>query len=64
MVKVHGGKPAIDAVRRGLEAVVEGPLFQESIPRSWHRQSVEDGKLAICARSCGIEYDSLGKQRS
>jgi len=64
MVKEQDGKRGIDASRQGLKTVVDGRVFQETIPLSWHKQSVKDGKLAICARTCGIEYDTLGKQRS
>ena len=63
MIDEHGGRDALDARKHGLEAVVEGPLFQQAIPASWDRDSVTDGKLAICARTCGKDYDPLDHQR-
>lgn len=63
MVDGNGGPQALDAKLHGLKAVIEGPLFQSEIPKSWSLESVEAGKLAICARTCGVEYDPLDHQR-
>jgi MoaA/NifB/PqqE/SkfB family radical SAM enzyme len=59
----YGGIAAVDARLHGLKAVIEGPLFQQAIPASWDQASIADGKLAICARTCGKEYDPLDHQR-
>ena len=64
MINANGGKQALNARHHGLESVVNGPLFQQEIPESWHKSDVANGKLAICARTCGVEFDPLGKQRS
>jgi MoaA/NifB/PqqE/SkfB family radical SAM enzyme len=63
LINQYGGSNAVDARRNGLKQVIEGPLFQQAIPRSWDRDSIIDGKLAICARTCGREYDPLDHQR-
>ncbi len=63
LVDKHGGKQALDARQHGLQAVIEGPLFQSEIPKSWNLETVAAGKLAICARTCGVEYDPLDHQR-
>lgn len=63
LINHHGGSAVLDARCEGLEAVIEGPLFQQAIPQSWDRESIADGKLAICARTCGKEYDPLDHQR-
>ena len=63
LINQHGGSTALDARRLGLKQVIEGPLFQQAIPRSWDLESIADGKLAICARTCGKEYDPLDHQR-
>lgn len=63
MINRYGGSAALDARRSGLQQVIEGPLFQQAIPRSWDHESIADGKLAICARTCGKEYDPLDHQR-
>jgi MoaA/NifB/PqqE/SkfB family radical SAM enzyme len=59
----YGGIAAVDARKHGLKAVIEGPLFEQVIPASWDQASIADGKLAICARTCGKEYDPLDQQR-
>jgi MoaA/NifB/PqqE/SkfB family radical SAM enzyme len=63
LLKAYGGIAAVDARKQGLRAVVEGPLFQQAIPVSWDQPSIAAGKLAICARTCGKEYDPLDQQR-
>ena len=63
LLNAYGGIAAVDARKHGLRAVVEGPLFQQAIPDSWDQSSIGDGKLAICARTCGKEYDPLDHQR-
>ena len=63
MIERHGGSEALDARKLGLRGVIEGPLFQQAIPGSWNLESVAGGKLAICARTCGSDYDPLDQQR-
>ena len=63
LLEAYGGSAAVDARRQGLQTVVEGPLFQQAIPASWDRASIADGKLAICARTCGRDIDPLDHQR-
>jgi len=63
LIKQYGGSAVLDARRNGLKQVIEGPLFQQAIPHSWDLLSIADGKLAICARTCGKEYDPLDHQR-
>jgi MoaA/NifB/PqqE/SkfB family radical SAM enzyme len=43
----------LDARRRPLRDIVEGPFFQQALPTSWNRPSVKDGRLRVCARVCG-----------
>jgi MoaA/NifB/PqqE/SkfB family radical SAM enzyme len=63
LLQAYGGIAAVDARKHGLKTVIEGPLFQQAIPASWDQASIADGKLAICARTCGKEYDPLDQQR-
>jgi len=63
LLQAYGGIAAVDARKHGLKTVIEGPLFQQAIPASWDQTSIADGKLAICARTCGKEYDPLDHQR-
>jgi MoaA/NifB/PqqE/SkfB family radical SAM enzyme len=43
----------LNALKHGLQAVVEGNFFQSALPTSWERKSLDDGKLKVCARTCG-----------
>lgn len=55
------GKRALDARLRPLQEIVEGPFFQQLIPGSWSRPSISDGKLEVCARTCG-KFDLVAAQ--
>jgi MoaA/NifB/PqqE/SkfB family radical SAM enzyme len=63
LVQKNGGKQALNANQHSLQTIIDGPLFQSEIPASWNLESVAAGKLAICARTCGVEYDPLCHQR-
>lgn len=63
LIESHGGRDLLDARRHGLRRVIESPLFQQAVPGSWERGSVAAGRLAICARTCGRDYDPLDHQR-
>lgn len=43
-----GGEDSIDLSKRSLRNIVEDPLWQNLWPEYW-----EDGKLMICAKTCG-----------
>lgn len=64
LVNANGGKQMLDTRHHDLATIVNGPLFQKHVPDSWQLDSIASGKLTICARTCGQEYDALGKQRS
>lgn len=55
-----GGKEALDA-RNGLDKVFATGIF-DSIKASWDKPSCKDGKLAVCAKTCGVEFDPFSAQ--
>ncbi|HSU16595.1 hypothetical protein [Longimicrobium sp.] len=61
LVRQTGGFERLDARTLGLRAVVEGPLFS-AIERSWSCGSVQDGRLRVCARACGVDFPSYSDQ--
>ena len=63
LIESHGGRNVLDARRHGLAGVIASALFQQAIPGSWNQASIAAGKLAICARTCGRDYDPLEHQR-
>ena len=48
-----GGRESIDARRRPIREIVDGPLFQDSIPKGWKPGVAGKGRLAVCSRVCG-----------
>jgi hypothetical protein len=56
------GKDTLNAVNHSLESIVDGRYFQEVIPNSWGKSSCADGKLAVCAKTCGTKYDAFKEQ--
>jgi MoaA/NifB/PqqE/SkfB family radical SAM enzyme len=56
------GKDNLDATKKKLEEIVNGPYFQDHIPNSWNKPSCADGKLAVCAKTCGKKYDAFSEQ--
>ena len=45
-----------------IKDVVEGKFIQEIIPNSWNKPSCAEGKLAVCAKTCGTKYDAFSEQ--
>ncbi len=56
------GKDNINAKTNSLESIVNGLYFQSIIPNSWDKESCADGKLAVCAKTCGTKYDAFAEQ--
>jgi MoaA/NifB/PqqE/SkfB family radical SAM enzyme len=53
-----GGKQVVNGLcdqHRGTREIIEGPLFQQSIPASWQATSLKSGRLEACARECGAD---------
>ena len=70
--KERGGQiwDAIDAVGietldlriHDLNDVINDKFMQEVIPESWNKPSCAEGKLAVCAKTCGNKYDAFKEQ--
>ena len=56
------GKDNLNATKVSLENIVNGLFFQDLIPNSWKKSSCADGKLAVCAKTCGTKYDAFTEQ--
>lgn len=56
-----GGVDQISAKKRPLKDIVEGEFFRQ-IEESWHLQGLKNGRLKLCARSCGTYLDLHGNQ--
>lgn len=58
----HIGKDNLNALKRNFGDIVNGEFFQDSVPNSWKKNSCADGKLAVCAKTCGTKYDAFLEQ--
>jgi len=56
------GKDKLNAINNDLESIIDGLYFQELVPNSWNKPSCADGKLAVCAKTCGSKYDAFTEQ--
>lgn len=56
-----GGVDEIDAKKHSLKQIVEGPFLDE-IEKSWTLDSIANGKLKTCAKTCGLEFDQFRDQ--
>lgn len=56
------GKDNINAKNKPLQQIVDGLFFQTLIPDSWNKPSCAEGKLAVCAKTCGGKHDAFAEQ--
>jgi MoaA/NifB/PqqE/SkfB family radical SAM enzyme len=58
----EAGLDSLDLKQHDINDVVEGKFMQEIIPNSWNKSSCAEGKLAVCAKTCGTKYDAFSEQ--
>lgn len=56
------GKDKLNAKVNSLESIVNGLYFQDLIPNSWKKSSCAEGKLQVCAKTCGVKNDAFSEQ--
>lgn len=56
------GLDGLDLRLHNLNDVINGKYMQETIPNSWNKPSCAEGKLAVCAKTCGTKYDAFSEQ--
>ena len=61
MLEQNGGKEQINAKTKSVKEIVNGNFFR-SIAGSWQKPSCSDGKLKVCAKMCGMEFDPFKDQ--
>jgi len=58
----QAGLETLDLRIHDLNEVINGKFIQEVIPESWSKPSCAEGKLAVCAKTCGAKYDAFKEQ--
>lgn len=56
------GLDKLNVKKYPIEKVIDGDFIQKIIPDSWNKSSCADGKLAVCAKTCGTKYDAFKEQ--
>ena len=56
------GLQSLDLRKNSLQEVLSGEYIQKLIPESWNKSSCAEGKLAVCAKTCGTKYDAFSEQ--
>jgi|688.fasta_scaffold21685_6 MoaA/NifB/PqqE/SkfB family radical SAM enzyme len=56
------GKDNLNAKQHSLESIVNGLYFQDIVPNSWNKSSCAEGKLQVCAKTCGVKNDMFNNQ--
>lgn len=56
------GLDSLDLRVHNIMDVINGKFIQEVIPDSWSKPSCAEGKLAVCAKTCGAKYDAFSEQ--
>ena len=56
------GLDNLDAKKYDIRDIINGKYIQEVIPNSWQLNSCAEGKLAVCAKTCGDKYDAFSEQ--
>jgi hypothetical protein len=56
------GLDSLDLRVHDLNDVINGKFIQDVIPESWTKPSCAEGKLAVCAKTCGAKYDAFSQQ--
>ena len=51
-----GGKDSVNALRYSVMSIIDGNFFKE-LQNSWNLKSCKEGKLNVCARTCGAGID-------
>ena len=51
----------VNALKNPLDSIVNGSYFNK-IATSWSKPSITDGKLRVCAKTCGTGFDPFASQ--
>lgn len=58
---LNGDTTQISALENDLKSIIEGKFFND-IASSWSKSNTSDGKLKVCAKTCGTGFDQFASQ--
>jgi MoaA/NifB/PqqE/SkfB family radical SAM enzyme len=61
LLRESGGKNVIDAKSDTIDNIIESEFFS-ALKKRWSCSSVKDGKLKVCAKTCGTLFDQFKDQ--
>ncbi len=56
------GADSLSIHKRSLQEIVDGEFFQKALPEGWESASLIDGKLKVCAKTCGQDFKPFEAQ--
>lgn len=57
-----GGLQSLNGKAHAIQDIIEGEFFQRRLPESWNKTSVKEGRLFVCAKTCGQGFDAFKAQ--
>jgi len=61
IINANGGKDTIQGRKNSIIKIIKGDTFR-AIKESWSCKSISDGKLKVCAKTCGDGFDQFRSQ--
>ena len=61
IINSNGGRTTLELDRNNLSGIISSKVFR-AIEESWKCSSVEEGKIAVCAKTCGTSFDQFKDQ--
>lgn len=56
------GKKSLSALDHSIESIVESDFFQKDFERAWKSTSFKEGKLWVCGKTCGKDFEPFKHQ--
>ncbi|MCB9086672.1 MAG: hypothetical protein H6624_20185, partial [Bdellovibrionaceae bacterium] len=51
--RLPNGLDDLDGRRRPISEIIDGEFFQKLIPGGWEKPTFAEGKIYVCAKTCG-----------
>jgi len=61
LIDKNGGIEKLNLRNNSIKEIIEGKFFKD-IQKTWKKKSIKCGKLAVCAKTCGQEFDQFKDQ--